>query len=53
MYALMVTLSLLVTAAYLHVFVYGRRGYLPVFAVFIALMLYTHNWGHVRHRRAR
>src|SRR4051812_46201161 len=45
MYALMITLSLLVTAAYLHVFVYGRRRYLPVFAVFVALMLYTHNWG--------
>src|SRR3954462_10361873 len=43
--ALMITLSLLVTAAYLHVFVYGRRRYLPVFAVFVALMLYTHNWG--------
>jgi mannosyltransferase len=45
MYALMITLSLLVTAAYLHVFVYGRRGYLPALAVFLALMLYTHNWG--------
>src|SRR4051812_7608766 len=44
MYALMVTLSLLVTASYLHVFVYGRRGYLPAFMVFLALMLYTHNW---------
>src|SRR3954468_8781435 len=45
MYALMIVLSLLLTAAYLHVFVYGRRRYLPVFAVFVALMLYTHNWG--------
>ena len=45
MYALMITLSLLVTAAYLNVFVYGRRRYLPLFAVFVALMLYTHNWG--------
>src|SRR3954470_12247114 len=45
MYALMITLSLLVTGAYLHVFVYQRRGYLPVLALFLALMLYTHNWG--------
>ena len=45
MYALMITLSLLVTASYLHVFVFGRRQYLPAFAVFLALMLYTHNWG--------
>jgi 4-amino-4-deoxy-L-arabinose transferase-like glycosyltransferase len=44
MYALMVTLSLLVTALYLHVFVYGRRRYLPAFSVVLALMLYTHNW---------
>src|SRR5215210_4344012 len=42
MYALMITLSILVTAAYLHVFVYGRRRYLPAFAVALALMLYTH-----------
>jgi hypothetical protein len=45
MYALMITLSLVVTAAYLNVFVYGRRRYLPLFAVLLALMLYTHNWG--------
>ncbi len=44
MYALMVTLSLLVTALYLHVFVYGRRRYLPAFSIVLALMLYTHNW---------
>jgi mannosyltransferase len=45
MYALMIVLSLLVTAAFLHVFVYRRRGYLPLFAGVLALMLYTHNWG--------
>lgn len=45
MYALMLVLSLLATAAFLHVFAYGRRGYLPVFSVLLALMLYTHNWG--------
>ena len=38
-------LSLLATAAFLHVFAFGRRGYLPVFSVLLALMLYTHNWG--------
>jgi mannosyltransferase len=34
-----------VTAAFLHVFVYRRRSYLPLFAGALALMLYTHNWG--------
>ena len=45
MYALMLVLSLLATAAFLHVFAFGRRGYLPLFSVLLALMLYTHNWG--------
>jgi mannosyltransferase len=45
MYSLMLVLSLLATAAFLHVFAYGRRGYLPLFFVLLALMLYTHNWG--------
>jgi hypothetical protein len=45
MYALMVVLSLAVTAAFLHLFVFRRRAYLPVFAGLVALMLYTHNWG--------
>ena len=45
MYALMLVLSLLATAAFLHVFAFGRRQYLPVFAVLLAAMLYTHNWG--------
>ena len=45
MYALMLVLSLLATAAFLHVFAFGRRRYLPVFAVLLAAMLYTHNWG--------
>jgi mannosyltransferase len=45
MYSLMVLLSLLTTAAFLHAFVYRRRAYLPAFAVALALMLYTHNWG--------
>jgi mannosyltransferase len=45
MYALMIVLSLLLTAAFLHVFVYRRRSYLPLFVGVLALMLYTHNWG--------
>jgi mannosyltransferase len=45
MYALMIVLSLLLTAAFLHVFVYRNRRYLPFFAVLLAAMLYTHNWG--------
>jgi 4-amino-4-deoxy-L-arabinose transferase-like glycosyltransferase len=45
MYALMVVLSLLLTAAFLHVFVFRRPRYLPLFVGVLALMLYTHNWG--------
>ena len=45
MYALMLVLSLMATAAFLHVFAYGRRQYLPLFSILLALMLYTHNWG--------
>jgi mannosyltransferase len=45
MYALMLLLSLVAAAAFLHVFAFGRRRYLPLFSVLLALMLYTHNWG--------
>src|SRR5918997_2887050 len=45
MYSLMLVLSLMATAAFLHVFAFGHRKYLPVFAVLLAAMLYTHNWG--------
>jgi mannosyltransferase len=45
MYALMLVMSLLATAAFLHVFAFGRRRYLPLFFVLLAGMLYTHNWG--------
>jgi hypothetical protein len=45
MYSLMALLALLSTAFYLHAFVYRRRGYLPAFAVGLALMVYTHSWG--------
>ena len=45
MYSLMLVMALVATAAFLHVFAFGRRRYLPLFAVLLALMLYTHNWG--------
>lgn len=44
MYSLVILLSLVATAAFLHAFAFGRRGYLPVFAASAALLLYTHNW---------
>ena len=36
MYALMLVLSLLATAAFLHVFAFGRRRYLPLFMILLA-----------------
>lgn len=45
MYTMVVLLSLLAVATFLHAFVFRRRGYLPAFAVVLALLLYTHNWG--------
>ena len=45
MYSLMVVLSLLTSAAFLHVYVYRNRRYLPLFAVLVAAILYTHTWG--------
>lgn len=45
MYSMMVVLSLLTSAAFLHVYVYRHRKYLPMFAVLLAAMLYTHSWG--------
>lgn len=44
MYALVALLSLVATAAFLHAFAFRRRGYLPVVAVALALLLYTHYW---------
>ena len=52
MYSLMLVLSLLATAASLHVFAFGRRRYLPLFAVLLALMLYA-QLGPLLGRRAR
>jgi mannosyltransferase len=45
MYELMGLLGLVATAAFIHGFVFRRRGYLILFAVTLALMLYTHAWG--------
>ena len=45
MYSLMALLSLLATFAFLHAFVFRRRGYLPVFSIALCAMLYTHTWG--------
>lgn len=45
MYSLMVVLSLLLSAAFLHVFVFRRRKYLPLFIGLLAAILYTHSWG--------
>ena len=45
MYSLMAVLALVVAAAFLHVFVYRRRAYLPVFVLALAAILYTHSWG--------
>ena len=45
MYSLMVVLSLLLSAAFIHVFVFQRRKYLPLFIGLLAAILYTHSWG--------
>lgn len=45
MYELMALLGLLATTGFLHAFVYRRRKYLILFALSLALMLYTHGWG--------
>ncbi|PZS14902.1 MAG: hypothetical protein DLM64_00800 [Solirubrobacterales bacterium] len=45
MYELMGLLGIFAIAAFVHAFVYRRRGYLILFGVSLALMLYTHAWG--------
>ena len=45
MYSLMLLLSLLTAAAFLHVFAFRNRRYLPAFVIFLGLLVYTHNWG--------
>jgi len=44
MYSLLLLLSLIVSASFVHVFVLRRRRYLPVFALSLSAALYTHNW---------
>ncbi len=45
MYSLVILLSLVATATFLHAFAYRRRAYIPAFSLSLALLLYTHNWG--------
>ncbi len=45
MYSLMVVLSLLLSAAFIHIYVFRRRQYLPLFVGLLAAILYTHSWG--------
>ncbi len=44
MYSLVALVSVLASATFLHAFVFGRRRYLPAFALSLALGLYSHNW---------
>ena len=44
MYSLVILLSILATATFAHAFVLRRRRYVPLFALVLAVMLYTHNW---------
>ncbi len=45
MYSMVALLSVLVTATFLHAFVFRRRRFVPAFAILLALTLYTHYWG--------
>ncbi|HLH64638.1 MAG TPA: glycosyltransferase family 39 protein [Solirubrobacteraceae bacterium] len=45
MYELMGLLGVLATAFFMLGFVYGRRRFLPAFALTLTVMLYTHSWG--------
>lgn len=45
MYTLMALLGLLGTVGFIRGFVFRERRYVILFAVALALMLYTHNWG--------
>lgn len=44
-YELMAVIGLIATASFLHAFVFRRRGYLILFAISLALLLYTSFWG--------
>ncbi len=45
MYALVSLLALVVAATIVRVFVFRRRGFLPLFSVALAALIYAHNWG--------
>jgi hypothetical protein len=45
MYALVALLSVVVTGAFVLAFVQRRRAWLPVFALALVLLMYSHNWG--------
>ncbi|MDP9006344.1 MAG: glycosyltransferase family 39 protein, partial [Actinomycetota bacterium] len=45
MYALVAVLALASAASFAHVFVLGRRRWLPAFVVSSALLVLAHNWG--------
>ncbi len=44
MYSLVVLLGILATGTFVHAFVFRRRRYVPLFALVLVVMLYTHNW---------
>jgi mannosyltransferase len=44
MYSLVLVESIVVAASFLHVFVRGRRRFVPVFVASLTAALYTHNW---------
>jgi len=45
MYSLVVLLALLATATFLHAFVHRCRAHVPIFALCLLLLMYSHNWG--------
>jgi mannosyltransferase len=45
MYTLVAFLSTVVVATFVAAFYLGRRAWLPVFSVAVALLAYAHNWG--------
>ena len=45
MYALMSLLSILATGCFLRAYLLRDRRFVPLFALALAAMLYTHNWG--------
>jgi mannosyltransferase len=45
MYALVALLSTIVAGTFVLAFVHRRRAWLPVFALALVLVMYSHNWG--------